>query len=287
VIFIKKALKKKEATESLVAFLDKRVSGFEPARSFKKIHMSDISKDGYCPREVALLDVTNKSRKGQYISTALQVAFDNGNALHDLCRNKWLEFDVVGSWLCPMCRNTLLFSKKPKVKCNTCHAKLWEYQEETFIDPLTKAQGSIDFFIDFGTGKHVMCEVKSISKDDFKELKAPLAEHRVRTNLYLELLHRSENPHISHINLSSAKVLYISKGYGAKTDFGKVIPFREFNVEYDFKSAQPYFEKAAKVELFRASGIMPVGICPNSMVNRVKTCSVPQACWSGSYPAGA
>lgn len=288
-VFVKKALDQKEQSQQLVALLDKRIAGFEEARDHKIVHMSNLSRsDGFCPREFALLDVLKKKPKGQYINTALRVAFDNGHALSDLCRNKWLIGDVVGSWRCQGCAKTVEFSKRPKNECPKCKADLWRYEEEKFTDPATGAEGSIDFFIDFGMGKHTPVEVKSISKDEFKELKAPEGEHRLRTMLYLTLISRSTRPCVKLIDTSFGIVLYISKGFGAKTTAlnGKVIPFKEFRVERDDDYAAPYFKRAEELAAYRKGGAMPHGICPNGMVKRVASCSAAKECWSGNYPAG-
>lgn len=281
---------KEAQTDSIVKLLDLRIAGWEEERTHKVVHMSDLThEDGFCAREYALLDVTGKKPKGNYVGTALRVTYDNGHALAALCRNKWLEKDVIGTWICKACtKKRFTFTKKPDDKCNVCGAFDWEYEEEQFIDPFTKASGSIDFFIDFGTGKYIAVEVKTISKDDFKELKAPLAEHRVRTNLYLDLIKRSDRPEAKRVDTSYGIVLYISKGFGAKTEeAGKVTPFREFKVKYDSELAKPYWDKAKLINDFRR-GIapMPQGICPNGMCSRVKSCSVGKECWSGKWPAG-
>lgn len=287
-IFITKAINKKLENQSLVELIDKRIAGFEKARSHKVVHISDLSRDtGFCAREFALLDVTGKEARGQYISTALRVAFDNGSALHDLCRNKWLQNDVVGNWKCVYCKTVIEFAKKPKSDCHKCGARLWKYEEFFFANPENGASGSIDFFIDFESSKHVMVEAKSIDKDEFKELKAPLAEHRTRTQLYLLHLSRLKGPIANKIDLSRGIVLYISKGFGAKSDAtGKVTPFKEFSVPRDDDAVKHLYGRADAVHLFRKQGKMPQGVCSNSFDKRAKMCPVAIECFSGKFPAG-
>lgn len=283
---IRKALKEAAEKHSVLKLLDSNLAGFEEARSHKVVHVSDLSKpQGFCPREFALLDVIGKKAKGQYVSAAMRVAFDNGHALHDLCRNKWLRDEVIGDWICSFCGEAILFSKIPKVECKTCHKKKWFYREPNFIDLETKVSGSIDFFIDLGLGLPLMVEVKSISVEEFEDLKAPLAEHRIRTQLYLYHLSRFN---LDNVDLSRGIVLYISKGFGKKIEgIGKVLPFREFTVERNDVAILPLYEKAIELAAFRAKkGPMPQGICPNSMVKRVKSCGAVEACWSGKYPGG-
>jgi hypothetical protein len=289
-LFISKILSKKQEDLSLIKMIDERLAGVEEQRTHKIVHISDLSRsDGFCPREFAILDVTKKKPKGRYISSALRVAFDNGNALSDLCRNKWLEQDVVGDWKCGYCKRIVVeFSKKPKVACK-CGSRLWQYNEVCIINPHNGATGSIDFLIDFGLGKHTMIECKSMSRDMFDDLKAPLAEHRIRTQLYL--LHWSQvaGPHAGKVDTERAIVLYISKGYGIKNeDFGgKVLPFKEFVVERDDAAVMPLYKRADAIYAFRKnSGPMPSGICVSGLDSRAKSCPVALECFSGTYPAG-
>jgi hypothetical protein len=287
-LFIQKLLEKKQDAQSLTKLIDKRIAGFEEQRTHKIVHISDLSKGtGFCPREFALLDVTKKKPKGMYVSMALQVTFDNGSALSDLCRNKWLEHDVVGNWRCLYCKRVIGFSKKPKVSCK-CGATLWRYEEVTLVNPANGVSGSIDFLVDLGMGKHTMVECKSLARDTFDTLKAPLAEHRVRTQLYLMHGSLSTGPCISKVNWEQGIVFYISKGYGVKNEEygGKIIPFKEFVVERDDAAVKPLYTKADPLHAFRNGGTMPEGICATSFEPRVKGCPVAIECWSGKHPAG-
>lgn len=287
-LFIQKILNKKQEDLSLVKLVDERLAGFQEQRTHKNVHISDLSKPaGFCPREFALLDVTHKKPKGQYVSSALQVAFDNGNALSDLCRNKWLEFDVVGHWKCLHCKKLVEFSKKPKTACK-CGARLWKYEEVCIINPHNGVTGSIDFLIDFGIGKHSMVECKSMSRDMFDDLKAPLAEHRIRTQLYMLHWASVAGPHAGKVDTERAIVLYISKGFGTKNEeLKKVVPFKEFWIERNDAAVLSLYQQADPLYLFRKNnGPMPSGICPNSFHNRAKSCPVAMECWSGKYPAG-
>jgi hypothetical protein len=165
---------------------------------------------------------------------------------------------------------------------------MWRYKEEEFVDPLSGVSGSIDFFIDFQTGKHTPVECKSISKDEFKGLIAPKAEHLIRTECYLELIERSKRPEAKQVDTSYGKVLYISKGFGAKSvDLGRVIPFCEFNVARNPKRAATYLEMGQRVTEFLAGGPFPKGICPSALAPRAKNCTVAAECFSGDYAAGS
>jgi hypothetical protein len=63
--------------------------------------------------------------------------------------------------------------------------------------------------------------------EDFEKLKAPLAEHRIRTSLYMKLIAASGTPASLSIHPTLGKVLYISRGFGKKSDdHGHIIPFK-------------------------------------------------------------
>jgi Holliday junction resolvase-like predicted endonuclease len=235
----------------------------------------------FCPREVALLDVTGKTPKASYINAPLRVAFDQGQSLHDLFNNKWMRHRAWGFWVCehnddPNILVPPAFGPAPKgpLPCG-CIAR---YKEVTV--QWNNVTGSIDSIVSMN-GRLVPVELKSMDKDQFKTLEAPLAEHRIRSNLYLFLFKAME---LDHIDTDVMKVLYISKGYGAKDDAGKITPFKEFDVAYNHNTITDYLKKAGEVTFWRSSKSMPQPICSNSMAPRVKQCSCAVECFSGKYP---
>jgi hypothetical protein len=285
-LFLKTSLGDKLKRASITELLSQRLSGPEPARSHKVVHVSMLTReDGFCPREFALLDACGQSLPHEYVSMPRRVAFDTGNALADLVRNKWLADDVVGDWVCALCKSVSRFCKRPKAPCQICKANRWLYSEPRFVDPASNVVGSIDLFIDVGLGKHSLVEVKTIDKDAFSDLAGPYAEHRIRTQVYLRLIERSGSPYADRINTEYGIVLYISKGYGKKVG-GVITPFKEFTVQADPEAADKMFESGEALFQFRAGGPMPEGICPNSFVRRAKSCPVIKQCFSGQYPAG-
>lgn len=286
--FAKKAIQKQNEAVTIISLLDKRLAGREEARPHGTVRVSMLTKlTGFCPREFALLDKVHKKQRDEFVSTAMRVAFDNGHALEDLVRNKWLGEDVVGDWQCLGCNHKIIFAKKPKVKCAKCERDLWEYREHTLVDPVTRTHGNIDFFLDMNKGKHVICECKSIAKDEFNDLKGPLAEHKARSLCYIALAAKSESPYKPRIDLTHARILYISKGFGQKQQgLNKILPFKEFIVERDDAAAEPYFAKAGLYQAFRDGGPMPVGICSTGFDKRSHNCMVAKECFSGQFPAG-
>lgn len=286
--FLQKAINDAKKPASIIPLLDNHLSGYRKARGFKSIHASSLTREQteFCPREVALIDILGIKQKDEYISTSLQVAFDQGESLHQLARNTWLRGSAIGSWKCSHCKTILAFRKAPKHNCAVCGGKNWDYLEENFISQTCDASGSLDILIDVGQPKYLLTEIKTMDKDQFKKLLAPLAEHRIRTNFYMWLVRDSGRIESEVINTDFAKVLYISKAYGSKNDEGQISPFKEFEVAYEPKILQPYIDKALKIKNFRGIGIMPDRICPTSFVGRVKSCTCPKDCWSQQFPAG-
>lgn len=286
-IFIRKALDRKLEGCSVIDMINDRIAGYRSQRTHKVVHISDLSSETrFCPREFALLDATCKKPKGQYLSAAMRVTFDNGDALSDLCRNAWLEWDVVGNWECIYCHTIIEFAKKPKGGCPKCKAKLWRYREVQVVNAENGVSGSLDFLVDFGLGKHTMVECKTLTRDTFDTLVAPMGEHRLRVQLYLLHISRMTGAHAGKIDSEQGKVLYISKGFGVKNEAfgGKIMPFKEFWVKRNDKEALAYYDRAAPLHQYRtAGGPMPEGVCASAMDKRGKHCPVLLECFSGTY----
>lgn len=287
--FISKALASQWDGVSLVELLDKSLSGWKPTRNFKVLHASQLTDNQvpFCAREAVILDLSKKPPRDRYISTAMQVAFDQGKSLHEYVRSEWLRDVAVGDWRCQKCGTMVRFSPHPK-QCSKCGMDDYEYIEPIFVSQTTGVSGSMDTFINFALPKLVLTEIKTIDKDQFKALKAPLAEHRLRTILYLFLIRDSLRQERHKVDPMRAKILYVSKGFGAKGEDGKISPFREFDVTYNEDSILPYIEKALSVHAFRQKKAgVPKGICPTSYVNRVKYCACPKECWGPNYLEGS
>jgi hypothetical protein len=285
-----------EATISLKGLLHSEIAGFENARCHKTLHASDVTREEkeFCPREFALMDMTGKKPKGQFIGTSLRTTFDSGDALSDLVREKWLRRHAVGSWRCLKCGVIHSFCLVP-TKCGieNCNSRLFKYKEEVFINPVTGLSGSLDLLVAFPKVPLLfMVEVKTIDKDQFKELLVPKAEHRTRTNLYLRLIENSLHPKKHRINTSKAAVLYVCRGFGVKdtTLHGLGVkdaaftPFKDYWVKRDDEETDYLWGRAAQLQIFRKHGIIPGRICPSFMCKRAQGCNMTHECFTDQYP---
>lgn len=300
-------LLKSKKDYSVKNMIHKELASWEPARDPKHLHASDLMKDlEFCPREYALLDLTGLKPKGQYIGTAQRITFDHGKDMENRMRNDWLRYAAVGFWKCRGCGHLSQFGKAPKSWCNTCKANLWDYTEARFSSASSGISGGVDLFLDVGDTKHRLVEIKSMDKDMFKELAAPLAEHKFRTSLYLRLVEEElaniakfstgsslAGMHSGAINVNRGHLLYVSKSFGFKdTSLAEAgikdapfSPFKEFIIERDDKLTDISYSKAKALHVFRqdpAVGI-PAGVCSSGLIKRAQKCSCVAPCFSGNY----
>lgn len=270
---------------TITDLLMKNLGGWKKERSHKNVHASDITKPSFCPRMYALLDITEKEKKDSYIDTALQATFDVGNATADLFTNSWAAQAITGNWECIKCLELRYFTTKPSCTCKTGGDCVWRYKEVRFSSKEYGVSGSIDALMHLYAPKLFATELKIMKVEDFNDLVAPLSEHRIRTAMYLRLIDESDSIYKKRINLTEARVFYISRGYGKKqTSSGKIVPFKEYVVKRNDASTEPYLQKAKQVKLFREQGVMPPGVCKTTLDGPAKLCSVCPECFSGKYP---
>lgn len=286
--FLKKV---SEATDHLLIkeMLHHRLGGTEPARGQERIHASDLTKEDppYCPREVRLRELEKVKRRDPFFPVATHVTFDEGRDKQKRLNEDWLVDVMWGDWVCVACGERHEFCQKPEVyKAKNDHLHVWQYEEPRIIDAVSQAAGGIDALVDVGKKKLRMVECKIMKADNFKDLLAPLSEHRVRTRLYLRLIAGSDQEFAKRINTKVAHVLYIMRGHGIKQDDGRGIsPFKEFIVERDDTEIQHYLGMAHALTLSRGQDdLYPCGICATQMETRATKCQMAKACFSAKYP---
>ncbi len=273
--------------KGIIDILRKNMGGWEKARDHTEVHASDVTKDGFCPKQLALLDITGKKKKDQYVSTALRATFDVGNDISDLVRERWLGQSAQGFWKCRRCSHKSAFGIKPSTKCTHGGQCDYKYVEARFYSSQYDISGSVDVFTDVEEPKLIVTELKIITPVDFETLVAPLAEHRIRTNLYMRLVEEDEGILKHRINLKRAKVLYVSRAYGKKHEgYNEILPFKEFEVERNDTSLEPMLKLATQAKAYKETGVIPIGICPTALTSTAKGCSVCTECFSGAYVSG-
>jgi len=285
---------KKPARYSIRRLLHERIAGSEKGRPLKTIHSSAVTyKDKqFCPREHSLYSITDAQPIDEFLGTALSVTFQHGRQVQANINDEWLVDIMVGDWRCLNCKHTETSCKRPKIKCS-CGAYLWRYEEVNVVSEYSGISGGLDALVDIGTGKFIVIEIKTIDKDKFRALLAPMAEHRERTTLYLRLITESKHPLASQIDTSQATILYVSKSFGFKDITireypfrdANMTPFKEYKIKADPASVDKLSELGKSVKDFReGKKPIPAKICKTIMDKRADVCCCKKSCFSGKYP---
>ena len=291
--FLKKA-KAFQPTQSVKYLLHSHLNGPDPARPMSRLHASELTKpEGFCPRHYALADATKTKPKDNWLTTSEEVTFHIGRVLQDAVVNWFADMGkAFCHWKCQGCGHNHEFQLRP-MKCVSCGSKNFWPKEVRFESAETGASCGVDMLVALGEKKLKPIELKTMDKDQFKDLKGPLAEHRLRTNLYLRIMAESSSPWSNTVNHEKATVLYISKGgwgcadpqlkeWGLKEQFS---PFKEFEISRDDSQTDDLADRARTVKEFRAGKVgMPFGICATALVPRAMKCPLRAACFSGEHP---
>lgn len=275
--FIKAAVKLPD--NSLSKIIKENMQGYEHHRGFKHIHASDLTKETFCPREVCLVRKEALTMPKEFLDCARRLTFDVGNMTAQLIAERWAGQAAIGHWRCRSCGDMKMFQRHP-AKCKCSKWSTWEYREANFVHTETQASGNIDLIIDLGEPKYRLVELKIIKPEDFAGIVAPLAEHKARTSLYLEIVKGSNSQYKDMINTQEGIVMYVSRGYGKKVEGLGVLPFKEYRVSINEEQNVPYFDRASAITDFE-SGIkdLPKRICPNADCTRSKSCGAVEDCF--------
>jgi len=284
----------KAGEKSVKYLLHKHLARGQPGRSHKRVHASDMM-ERFCPRQFALLDLTNKKPKSEYLSTSMATTFKFGYLIQDWVTDVLADIGVaVGDWKCLQCGTVYEMTKRPQA-CGACQNQRFRYQERVFVSKVSGISGAIDIFAHFpGSPGYVPIEIKTIDKEAFKELVAPLAEHKYRTNLYLRLIAESDDPFLPLISQKQGIVLYVSKGgYGCKDlkikEWGlndsPFSPYKEYVVNRSDAVTDKADMMASRLKAFR-TGVkgVPLGVCETSTCPRATQCPVHYECFGDKYP---
>lgn len=281
-------------TSSLRFQLHQHFSGPEKARPLHNVHASALTKaEGFCPRYYAIHDVTNAKLKNEWLSTSEAVTFAMGHGLQDTVAHAFADMGkAIGDWVCNGCSHRHEFRLRPD-KCVKCGCKSMKAEEMRFVSATSGASCGIDLLISRGHKKLLPVEIKTMDKDEFRKLTAPLQEHRLRTTYYLRLIAESDDPRAKTVETQEARILYTSKGgYGCAAPdlvgmglYDKFSPFKEYVVTRNDKLTDGLHQRAKVVKDFREGKVgMPCGICPTALSKRALGCEFKTKCFSGAHP---
>jgi hypothetical protein len=199
---------------------------------------------------------------------------------------------AVCHWKCVACGTMHHFQLRPTT-CKECGVKVFDPIEVRFESDVSGASCGVDMLVNLGGQKLVPVELKTMDKEQFKALKAPIAEHKWRTTHYLRIIDESAKSWSNLVDTTAGRILYVSKGgYGCADEepakwgmTDKYSPFKEFTIKRDDPLTEDLHIRAKTVTDFRKGLVgMPCGICPTAMAKRASQCPMRVACFSGDHP---
>lgn len=235
--------------------LDRYLTGLEPSRvGSPMLHASQLF--GLCTRQV-LLARALKEVPQSVVPVTDRVRWDQGSAIHDLVRERYLgPMGVLyGEWRCAKCEG-ITTGAMPK-RCR-CGGRRLLYEEREVKNEELGIVGHLDGLEQRpGAGLGVL-EIKTIDGALFKMLKQPQPEHTFRTHVYMWLA-----------GLQWGRILYVSM---AKE---RVSPFKEFYLRFDLRVAE---QVRRTIEELRSGGRR---CCEERQSARALRCPVGRTCFAG------
>jgi hypothetical protein len=277
--------------------LHKNMAVTEPGRDLRTLHASDMTKEIFCPRNRMLALISGTKPKSERLGAATVATYAFGRAVETLVVQWFADAGMaVGDWQCLACKSMLHMQTKPEKKCHRCGFEAGhKYIERRFVSAISGVSCGVDLLINTVGPKLRVVEIKSMLKEDFKKLAGPLAEHKLRTNLYMRLVHESADEDRHNIDTETAYVIYVCKGgYESNAEvmtwsFGDwgYTSFKDFEIARDDSQTDALVEGPIAYKAAAASKTLPAGICMSPHDPRAKKCMMSTHCFSGKYPVGA
>ncbi len=279
--------------------LHKSLAGHRNGRSLLNLHASDMTKDvPFCARQRLLQRLLKLDPAPEFLSAPLAMVFGFGRMIERHVQEVAADAGIaVGDWFCPFCGNQHSMQLRPRKCHKCCHGDL-EYRERRFVSQVSGVSCGLDLLVTGLGPKFKIVEIKTMQKEDFKKLVAPLAEHRLRTNLYMRIVAESNDEDRAQIDTTEAVVLYVEKGgFGAKDEEvlkwklgdGGFSPFREYVVKRDDVETTAILSHSAGPIAYRKAmeeKTVPSGCCVHQHTAQAKGCPVVAQCFSGNFPVG-
>lgn len=279
---------------SLRYHLHKALRSSKPGRDLKNLHASDMTK-GFCPRERLIRVIKGMEPDKEHINAPQQMVFDLGNAVESIVVRRAAEAGIAyGDWQCPRCDLIYRWRTRPE-RCTDCGSQSFVYRTRRLYSEKSGISCGIDLLVRLSPDRLTCVEIKTMQKDDFKKLVAPLAEHKLRTNLYMRIARESADEGAKMIDHEQALVLYVDKGgYGILDGTllvwkmgDKFSPFKEFVVKRDDSMTDEMSIRAAAYKQALLTKTICAGICTGPVDGPAQKCRVAKDCFSGAFPTGA
>ncbi len=253
-------------------FFDRSVKSYPVTKTFRVSRIYST-----CPRQIVLKHILSIPDE-QVGSLIKGVAFEMGSYIHQVFQEKVLpNFYLYGIWI--SCDGKKTEGCRPQFQ-HYCGQMCWRYSELEFSYNIGNdwyIKGHIDGIIYF-QGEFFLIELKTCRGDIFKSLQEPFQEHIVQTQLYLYFIQDR-----IQIKVSKAKIIYINKDFGAKSD-SKLV--KVFPLDYDIEIARQYVNNM-KTMLSIYQERLPARVCKNMEQGFSQyKCPVVSQCFSDIFCAG-
>lgn len=239
-------------------------------------HLSSLLN--VCPREHVLARRFNISRP-EPVTGGHRIVWKFGRAVEDHVRDSLLAArerrGVYGIWKC-VCKHTSHQGYyPPAATCPRCRQGLNHYHEIALIDPDNGVVGSPDMLL-VERGWFLPVEVKSMNKEDFDRLTAPVPDHALQVAGYWRILHV-----LGYRVMPEARLIYVRKEF---LWGGRNRVYKEFTIQPGPLAplTDAMFLAARDIQEHLQAGSTPERIqgCHSASCSRARSCSVSDVCWS-------
>lgn len=229
------------------------------------IHVSDLMQA--CPRAYVLA-VRHRERKyrsdflGKVHSSATRVVWAQGRATEEHIRSQFIRRfadQVYGTWTCACKQSSYLGCHNPEIRCGKCQST-HTFNETPIHDHELRIVGTADFPLIIDNSMHLV-ELKSIKKEDFESLTAPLPQHLTQVFTYHDMQRRAGASMSNQVT-----VLYAAKEFSVKG------AYKEFTVDTTDENYQ--FVHTARNLLYTKARIIREALDKGTLPERLSKCNV-------------
>lgn len=251
----------------------------------KRPQKSRISTPGYthvssligaCVRQHALA----KRFEIEHLETVTgghRVMWEIGRAVERHARSGFIESrearDVYGDWRC-RCKQASHIGFRPDRTCFACCEPLDQYHEPVLRDEDNRIIGSPDMTVVLGSYYYLPVEIKSMNKEQFDKLEAPLMDHINQAAMYRYLYK------LAGFAVHDKVIIHYTK-----KEFQWGSPYKEFHVDCTAPAIETMvdmtIDTARRIALAVEHGTAPARtICQSPTNSKAKACPVAHLCFS-------